>query len=584
MKTNIFRVKEKNEDKKKIIIEEERTKNPFLLFLKRRKMLFLLIAGTIIILSLLASIGFAFSLLRGSNDYDISYVAGSDEINSNTDPSIDDDDIKSDLLGEESKSLGVVVLVKSFMTSNGDIVDYYTDGTAIIVQANGKVYRVFPKDDGSYGVSSDGKIDSSVKKILVEASTSTLSDGTVIVYYTDGTAKVELKNKTIFVRDSGNIKIDNGTKFVNVSPSGVALASNIQKDFVKYTDNTSYIVVDGKKYVVNKNKEVSMSDGVISYDKYNSFGVLGENTYSDGNVITIFENGSAVITDKSGNSIYVKKSGDILLKSKNLYEISPNDYGYSMSSVGCGDGSSVIYYDNGSAVIISRDGNRKYVEDSDDIIYDANKNIVSDITSYNKTSEKTTTNGEKVYNFSNGKSQVIESDGSSYIVDTSKLTFKSNGAIDDSKKENKPSHSGKGNPGEGIYVSEAENRYNDFKNVESTVFVIKNNNSKSKVLRIVIQEVSNYGKYNTSRLEPKFVKFQATIGDDYVPASKLTDNTWVDSNNVTSYVIYDGTIEAKDSVNVALSLYVDYSELDNSYQNKGFISTIKVYVEDEEEV
>ena len=580
MKTNIFKVKDKNDDKKKIIIEEERTKNPLLLFFKRHKTVFLLIVGTIIVLSLLTSIGFAFSLLRGSNDYDISYVDGSDKINSNNDPSIKDDDVKKDLLGEEARDEGVVVLVESFMTNSGDIVDYYTDGTAVIVKSMGKIYRVFPKTDGSYGVDKDGRIDSSVKKILIESSTSTLSDGTVINYYTDGTAKVELKSKTIFVRDSNNIKTENGNVFINTVPSGVALGKNIQKNMTQYTDKSTYIIVNGKKYVINKNKDVTVDGENILYDVSNSFSVIGEKTYKDGNTITVFSNGAAVITDKKGNTLYVKKSGDILLKSKKLYEISPNDYGYSISIVDCPDGKKVIYYDNGAAVIINKDNSREYIEDSDDIIYDSKKNIVSNPDFSKMVSEKVTTSGDKVYNFDNGKSEVIQADGSSYIVDTDKLTFKPNGEIDDSSKDNKPSHGGK-NPGEGLYISEAENKYNDFKNVEDTVFTIQNRNRQSKRLRIVIREVSNYGKYNTSRLDPRFVKFQMTVGDNYVPATKLTENSWIDSEENTNYVIYDGTIGASEKLRVALSLYVDYSELDNSYQNKGFIGTIKVYVDDE---
>ncbi len=580
MKTNIFKLKEKNDNSRKIIIEEDKTKNPLLLFFKRHKTIFLLIIGTIIILSLLTSVGFAFSLLRGSNDYDISYVDGSDKINSNNDPSIKDDDIKKDLLGEEARDEGVVVLVESFMTSSGDIVDYYTDGTSVIVKSIGKIYRVFPKNDGSYGVDKDGKIDSDVKKILVESSTSTLSDGTVISYYTDGTAKVELKSKTIFVRDSNNIKTENGNLFINTAPSGVALGKSIQKNATQYTDKSTYIIVGGKKYIVNKNKDVTVDGENVLYDIYNSFSVIGEKTYKDGNTITVFSNGSAIITDKKGNTLYVKKSGDILLKSKKLYEISPNDYGYSMSIINCSDGKKVIYYDNGSAVIINKDNSREYIEDSDDIIYDSQKNIITSPDFSKMVSEKVTTSGDKVYNFDNGKSEVIQSDGSSYIVDTDKLIFKSNGEINDSNKENKPSHGGK-NPGEGIYISEAENKYNDFKNIEDTIFTIHNRNKQSKRLRIVIQEVSNYTKYNTSRLDPRFVKFQMTVGDNYVPATRLTENSWIDSEENTTYIIYDGTIGASEKLKVALSLYVDYSELDNSYQNKGFIGTIKVYVDDE---
>ena len=98
-------------------------------------------------------------------------------------------------------------------------------------------------------------------------------------------------------------------------------------------------------------------------------------------------------------------------------------------------------------------------------------------------------------------------------------------------------------------------------------------------MRIVIEEISDYLKYDVSRLEPKFVKFQSTVGDDYVPATHLADNLWVDEADVTNYVIYDGILKAKSTVTVAISLYVDYSLLDNSHQNKGFLGTIKVYAD-----
>ncbi len=584
MKTNIFKLRERDEKKKKIIIEEEKTKNPFLLFFIRHKKFFLIAIATVIILSLLLSVGFAFSLLRGSNNYDISYVSGSDKIDSNNNPDIKDDDVKKDLLGEESRADGVVVLVESVMLVNGSVIDFYTDGTAVIVKGqgddNGKIYRIFPKDNGSYGIDKSGKIDKNVKKVLVEASTTTLKDGVNITYYTDGTAKVVLNAKTIFVRDSNNIKTDNGVLFVNTSPSGVALAKNNYKNYVKYTDKSNYVISNGKKYVVNKNTEVAVNGDSISYDSFNSFGVLGEKSYKDGNTITVFENGAAVITDSKGNTLYVKRSGDILLKGKTLYEISTNDYGFSVSTKNCSDGKQVIYFDNGAAVVVYPDGRREYIEDNDDIIYDSKKNISSNFEGVNKTSEKFTTDGEKVYNFSNGKSQVIRSNGSSYIIDTDKLTFKSTGEIDNSSTPSSPGH-GSINAGEGIYINEAENKYNDFKNVEDTVFIIQNKNRKSKKLRITIQEVNNYAKYNTSRLAPKFVKFQATVGDNYISATQLDKNSWIDSDGVTNYIIYEGTIEASSRNRVALALYVDYANLDNSYQNKGFIGTIKIYVDDE---
>ena len=584
MKTNIFRVKEKKE--KRIIIEEERTKNPLILFFRRYKNLIALLLITLLVCMLLVSIGIAFSLFRGSNDYDITYINGSEKIESNNNPDIDDDDIKEELLGEVSRREGVVVLVESFMSNQGDVVYYYTDGTAIIVQSNGNIYRVSPKDNGDYGVDKNGKIDETTSKILVSSKTSTLSDGTVITYYSDGTAKVDLKEETIFVRDSNNIKIDNGTSFSYVNPSGVALTKDSNKisnwSVVSFTDGTFLIEQGGRKFIVNKNTPVSIGD-TVTYDKNNIFAVIGEQTLKDGNVLTHFSNGAATITDTNGNVIYVKKAGDIIVKNQKLYEIITNQYGFSRSIVNCPDGKKVVYFDNGGAVIIQPNGTRQYVEDNTEIIYDQNKNISSMPNVSLQTGTRTTTSGDRVINFDNGKSQVIKSDGTSYIVDTSKLTFLANGEITNEPKEveknTKPKEEEEFDPSEGIYVSEAENKYNDFKNIEDTTFIIRNDNNKSRTLRITIEEVDNYQKFNTKRLDPKYVKYQATIGDSYVSARKLTSSLWRNSSGKVNYVIYDGVIDAKTTETIALSLYVDYAELTNEYQNTGFIGTINVYVD-----
>ena len=586
MKTNIFRVKEKKE--KRIIIEEEHTKNPLILFFKRHKNFLMLLLITLLVCMLLVSVGIAFSLFRGSNDYDITYVSGSEEISSNNDPNINDDDVKEELLGEVARAEGVVVLVETFMSNQGDVITYYSDGTAVVVQSNGNIYRVSPKENGNYGVDKNGKIDSKVKKILVSSTTSTLIDGTVITYYSDGTAKIEFKGEHIFVRDSNNIKLDGGVNFSYVAPSGVALTKDStklsQEKVTAFTDGTFLIVRGNNRFVVNKNTDVSVDNDHVNYDKNNIFNVIGEQTLDDGNVITHYGNGAATITDTKGNIIYVKKAGDIVVKNKKLYEIITNPYGFSKTVVNLGDGRQVVYFDNGGAVIIDRDGSRKYVEDNTEIIYDSSKNIISTPTTSSQISKKKTKSGDQVYNFDNGKSQVIKSDGTSYIIDTNKLVFSSDGEIIkepiDVEKNNKPKEEEEYDPTEGLYVSEAENKHNDKKNISDTTFIIRNDNNKARTLRITIVEISDYKKFNTKRLDPLYVKYQATVGDEYVSARALNSKVWDDSSNRVNYVIYDGVIGAKSSITVALSLYVDYAELTNAFQNTGFIGTINIYVND----
>lgn len=583
MKTNLFRVREKKE--KRIIIEEERLKNPFLLFLKRHKNFILLSGIMIAICLILISTGVAFSLFRGSNDYDISYIEGDEVIDSNNNPELDDDDIKDELLGEIAREEGIVLQTKTFMSAQGDVISYFTDGTSLVVQSNGKIYRISTNDKGEYGVNENGKVSDTATKILVTSTTSTLMDGTIVTNYSDGTAKVEHKNQTYFVRDSNNVKITNGS-LDTMLPSGVAPTKETTKvsatTLKKFTDNTSLIMIGNQKYIVNKNTKVTTTETNIDYSKPNSFNIIEEKIYKDGYTISFFANGSAVITDKDGSITYVKKSGDILLQKNKLYEILPNPTGhsYSRTTLNIANDKKVTYFDNGAAIIINKDGTRQYIDDNEDIIFDDNRNINSNPTSYKQISEGKIDTGEKAYSFSNGKTQVITENGKSYVVDTDRLTFIKE-EEDKDPEEEKPSHDDPlENPGEGIYISEAENVYNDFRNVENTKFIIRNNNNEKRILRITIEEVNNYRKYNTDRLPPQFVKFQATIGDTYISARPLTQNTWRDEDGRTNYVIYDGTINAKETKQIALALYVDYAPLDNSYQNKGFIGTIRVYVED----
>lgn len=586
MKKNEFRVKKKNE--KLVVLEEEKGKNRLLLFFRRNKKLLVISIILLFLCLLLVSVGIGFSLFRGSNDYDITYITGGEEIDTNNDPDINDDDVENELLGEISREDGIVVLVETFMTSKGDVISYYTDGTAIIVMSNGKIYRVSPNDKGEYGISKSGKIDDNGMRILVTSNTTTLSDGSIITNYSDGSAKVELNGEVIFVRDSNNIELTNGVSFNKANPSGVALNKNFtrtSKGGVNYfSDNTALVTINGDKYIVNKNTIVSIDGDKINYDKKNSFNMISEKTYSDGNTIAHYSNGSATITDKDGNVIYVKNSGDLTLKDKKLYEIIPNDKGYSRGTINISNDTKVVYFDNGAAIIVYHNNDRVYVSDSDSIVYDSNNNISSEFEQSKLVSIMVTEDGELAYNFDNGKSQVIQNNKSSYIVDTDSLSLRPIEDEGDKPEEDKPSVDDgvvpePVDPGEGIIISEAEHEHNDFKNVQSTTFTIRNNNTTNKTLRIVIQEVTNYKNYNTSRLDPRYVKFQATVEDDYVPASSLTSNTWTDSNGVVSYVIYDGVLRAKSTVDVALSLYVDYSLLNNSHQNKGFIGTIRIYVD-----
>ena len=334
MRTNLFKVKKKTD--KKILIEEEKTKNPFLLFLKLHWKLISWILFLLFVVLFLVSVGVAFSLFGDSSDFDISYLNDNkDSVISDIDTGITDEVVAENLLGPVARKAGVVLLVETFMSNNNDVIYYFSDFTAIIIQADGSIYRVSPVDD-EYGIDRNGKINDKAKKVLVKSNTATLQNGTVVVYYSDGSAKLEHNGVTLFVRDSNNIVLSDGNIYNSIKPSGIANNQNNAKDgnvtMITFTDNTKYVLNGDNKLIVNPNARASNKDNNISYDENNTFKIMKERVLKDGSKLDYYENGSAIIIDKNENVIFVKKSGDIHIKDNNIYEIISNSYGYSRTT------------------------------------------------------------------------------------------------------------------------------------------------------------------------------------------------------------------------------------------------------------
>ena len=81
MKTNLFKVREIKKDK--IVVEEEQLKHPFLFFFKKHVKLLTILMSIIGISTIAGVLGITISLIGNTGDFDITYISGSDKINSN---------------------------------------------------------------------------------------------------------------------------------------------------------------------------------------------------------------------------------------------------------------------------------------------------------------------------------------------------------------------------------------------------------------------------------------------------------------------------------------------------------------------
>ena len=75
-----------------------------------------------------------------------------------------------------------------------------------------------------------------------------------------------------------------------------------------------------------------------------------------------------------------------------------------------------------------------------------------------------------------------------------------------------------------------------------------------------------------------YVKFQANVGSTLIPPKTLHDAKLNNmANGKKNYLIYEGRLAPRDSTVVSIVLYIDYEPLDNKFQDKSFIGTIRLY-------
>ncbi len=615
MKTNLFKVREIKKDK--IVVEEEQLKHPFLFFFKKHVKLLTILMSIIGISTIAGVLGITISLIGNTGDFDITYISGSDKINSND---ANDDEVEKELLGDIAIKDGVVLVTKKFITKKGDVVTYYSDGTSLIVTSKGKIKRVVARKDGSYGIDENGKIDPNTVVKIVTSTTNTLDDGTVITYYSDGSAEITKDKLTIFIRDSKNIKFDlNSTNqiFNSVAPSGVSLPKENNKlgnyKYTEFLDGTILIEKENEKYIVHNKEDVNLTEDGFTFPNNNGQTIKYTKTYDDGNTIDYYNDGSAIITDQNGNKISIRKIGDINIVDNKVFEIYPSKVAYATSKVTSPDGKTITYYDNAAAVIKKSDGTKEYIEDNSQIKYDSSKNISSiPNNKSNQDIQKTLPDGTQITSFDNDKVQVIEPNGTDYIVDKDDLKYDISGNIKKPTIPNKPkpsdsktskvtssqvissetnsatSGSGTGYgsgvlPDGDLDMTEAKNEWNYSKSLETSDFKITNKNKHAKKFRIVIEEVEDYSKFNVISMKTQdheaayYVNYRATFGNTITDATRLSDVRDKTDTDKNTYVIYEGILGAKSELRVSVVLYIDYEPLDNSFQNKAFIGTIKLY-------
>ncbi len=452
-------------------------------------------------------------------------------------------------------------------------IKYYSDGTIKVIIDN-KEYVIRNDKD----IKIDGNnISFPNNNAAVVIDTKKLNDGTVVKYYSDGSAEViKTEGEIIFVRQSGDILYNSNERISEIIEDSIG-----NKIYEKDTPNGDKVIIfdDGSAVIVHSNdsKEYVDENSDIKYDENGNIKNIEEtgkdNKYEvvldDGTVITIYEDGDAVIDYPNGDKKYVNDYGDIKydedgnIKTINGETSNPKDKNT------LPDGTIVTEFENGVIEVVEPDGDRYLVKDTD-IVYDKDGNIDKINNNENKDVNKNTLpDGTIVTEFEDDDKVMIEyPDGTVIVTDKDNIKYDEDGNIEDIDT--------------GLVVDMEDKDEDDEINNDIT---ITNPTNKDLKYRLVIEETDNYSKYNVKRLPADFVKYQVDVDYNNSTPKYLNNNIWTIGDILEgglkiekdTYILYEGIIEAKSSVNVSLSLWLDYENMTNENQNSAFIGTIKAY-------
>ena len=207
------------------------------------------------------------------------YSDGSAEI-SNSDVNMfvrNSDDINNNYISSNK-----VTYLKKVSNINGIKLEYYYDGTVNVIK-NNKSYLVRSVND--LNISDKDVTFKYIDNSTIYKSFKT-SDGILIEYYTDGGAIITNGNKKLSVRKSNSIIIKDKKIFEIVDNIYVNVSKN-NGNIIYYTNGGAVIKnYKGKTIYVHDNGLIKNNNGVISVSDYE---VLTENRNLDGDKISLFE-------------------------------------------------------------------------------------------------------------------------------------------------------------------------------------------------------------------------------------------------------------------------------------------------------
>lgn len=131
-----------------------------------------------------------------------------------------------------------------------------------------------------------------------------------------------------------------------------------------------------------------------------------------------------------------------------------------------------------------------------------------------------------------------------------------------------------------VYQKKEEVNIKDLIDIKK--ITLNNTNQKEINYIIVLEETSNYEKYNLKILPKECLRFSiynnGKMNKDNLLSNNLKGKEEYEFNNNT-YLLYEGKLDKLSTTDIDIGMWIDYEQTKNENMNSAFIGTVKVYIE-----
>ncbi len=131
-----------------------------------------------------------------------------------------------------------------------------------------------------------------------------------------------------------------------------------------------------------------------------------------------------------------------------------------------------------------------------------------------------------------------------------------------------------------VYQKKEEVNIKDLIDIKK--ITLNNTNQKEINYIIVLEETSNYEKYNLKILPKECLRFSiynnGKMNKDNLLSNNLKGKEGYEFNNNT-YLLYEGKLDKLSTTDIDIGMWIDYEQTNNENMNSAFIGTVRVYIE-----